>query len=444
MTTYGHTASYPTGCGGAYEHDAASCPASQKQDAYAYLRANPHRLNLGRMFLASATADLNEFGAGTELSQSLLQNFVQEHDMWSGILTSNFTLNETAVQVTTAVGTEDVVAVQLRSELLLSKNGAAAGLHLAIAFPYGSETFSGPGADWTRPHDHTSTLSSRPRPGGGPGVQAVITRVLDDDAYTVTITVEGAGSSVVQGQRPHLFEIHGGGQASTCNVTVSFASTSTLPSNAAAQSTFDKTLLQSAASYKSFWESGAMIDFSGSTDARAAVLEKQVIMSLYMGRSQEAGRLPPQETGLVSNSWYGKFHGEMRMWHQAMLVAFGHTELFARSTEYYLDLLDEAKGYAKLQGYKGARWFKMRGKKTNTVFTGPSAVGPLLLQEQPHPIVYAELLYRAANSTAARTAALNRYGDIVQATADFMASFVLMADGHDTRGCINLVSFSFP
>ena len=62
----------------------------------------------------------------------------------------------------------------------------------------------------------------------------------------------------------------------------------------------------------------------------------------------------------------------------------------AGSTEYYLQLLDEAKAYARLQGFKGARWFKMRGAQTLTVFTGPSAVGPLLLQEQPHPIVVSD------------------------------------------------------
>ena len=99
------------------------------------------------------------------------------------------------------------------------------------------------------------------------------------------------------------------------------------------------------------------------------------------------------------------------------LAAWGRPKAFARSTEYYLKLLDEAKAYAKLQGFRGARWFKMRAEETVTVFTGPSAVGPLLLQEQPHPIVYAELLYRAANTSEARTAALEKYGELVQATA---------------------------
>ena len=55
---------------------------------------------------------------------------------------------------------------------------------------------------------------------------------------------------------------------------------------------------------------------------------------------------------------------------------------------FYLGLLPEARAYAGMQGYAGARWFKMRGPVTNRVFTGPSPVGPLLIEEQPHPIVH--------------------------------------------------------
>ena len=39
LTTYGHESAYPTGCGGAFQGDAAKCPAAQKQSAYGYLRA---------------------------------------------------------------------------------------------------------------------------------------------------------------------------------------------------------------------------------------------------------------------------------------------------------------------------------------------------------------------------------------------------------------------
>ena len=382
ISSYGHRSAYPTGCGGPFEGDAASCPAGQRQSAYSYLRANPHRLNLGRLFLASGTtADLGS--AITDVSQSL--------DMWSGSLSSNFSLGQHTVQITTAVGTEDAVAVRVRSELL------SRGLHLRLAFPYGSEEFAGDGADWDRPDDHASTLSVSPAPGGG--VHARIKRQLDGDRYSVLVHVEGEGSSVAAGAQPHLFVIRPPpGGATEIRLTVSFSA-----DDAVAQS-FGQTLQQSADAWERFWMSGAAVEFDGSTDPRAAMLEKQVVMSMYVLRSQEGGSLPPQETGLTTNSWYGKFHGEMRMWHQSWFAAFGRPEIFARSTAYYLAMLDEAKAYAKRQGFKGARWFKMRAKQTVKVFTGPSAVGPLLLHEQPHPIVYAELLYRAANTSATRSA----------------------------------------
>lgn len=162
---------------------------------------------------------------------------------------------------------------------------------------------------WNRPGDHTSTISVTAAPEGG--VHALIKRQLDGDSYSVLVHVEAAGSTVVAGDQPHLFEIRSPAGATEVSVTVSFSA-----DEAIAQS-FDTTLQQSADSWEEFWMAGAAIEFDSSTDSRAAMLEKQTVMSMYMLQSQEAGSLPPQETGLTSNSWYGKFHGEMRMWHQS-------------------------------------------------------------------------------------------------------------------------------
>ena len=91
-----------------------------------------------------------------------------------------------------------------------------------------------------------------------------------------------------------------------------------------------------------------------------------------------------------------------------------------------------------MQGYSGARWFKVRAEQTNVVWTGPSTVGPLLLQEQPHPIVYAELAYRWASNQAARAAVIRKWARLVDRTATFMASFALRAKNYPTRGCLDL------
>ena len=49
----------------------------------------------------------------------------------------------------------------------------------------------------------------------------------------------------------------------------------------------------------------------------------------------------------------------------------------------------------------------------------PSPIGPLLIWQQPHPITYAELCYQARPSRKT----LERYREIVFASAEFMASF---------------------
>ena len=45
----------------------------------------------------------------------------------------------------------------------------------------------------------------------------------------------------------------------------------------------------------------------------------------------ETGAAPPQESGLLFNSWSGKHHQEMRLWHQAWLpvgVGLGRTAVW--------------------------------------------------------------------------------------------------------------------
>ena len=79
----------------------------------------------------------------------------------------------------------------------------------------------------------------------------------------------------------------------------------------------------SAKGWETFWTSGAFVDLAGASArngpefAEAAELERRVVLSLYLTRAHSAGAMPPQETGLAANSWYGKHHHEMRWWHQA-------------------------------------------------------------------------------------------------------------------------------
>ncbi|MFH5181685.1 hypothetical protein ACHHV8_03095 [Paenibacillus sp. TAB 01] len=142
------------------------------------------------------------------------------------------------------------------------------------------------------------------------------------------------------------------------------------------------------------------------------------MLSQFLTAIHCAGSLPPQETGLLYNSWYGKFHLEMHWWHAVHFALWDRTPLLRKSLGFYNRILPAARALAREQGYAGARWPKMVGPEGSD---SPSPIGPLLIWQQPHPIVYAELCYLA--EPTAQT--LEAFRDVVMETAAFMASFAV-------------------
>ena len=145
-------------------------------------------------------------------------------------------------------------------------------------------------------------------------------------------------------------------------------------------------------------------------------LERRIVLSQYLTAIQCCGSTPPAETGLTCNSWYGKFHLEMHWWHAAHFALWGRLPLLQRSLAWYRAILPQARATALRQGYRGARWPKQTspdGAET------PSSIGPLLIWQQPHPLLYAEYCWRDAPTRAT----LDEHAEVVEATADFMASF---------------------
>lgn len=111
--------------------------------------------------------------------------------------------------------------------------------------------------------------------------------------------------------------------------------------------------------WKDFWEKGGIIRLNQSRDKRAWELERRIILSQYLMAANCSGSTPPQETGLTCNSWYGKMHLEMYLWHCAWLPLWNHCELLERSLKWYREHLPEAMENAARNGYQGARWPKM-------------------------------------------------------------------------------------
>jgi hypothetical protein len=371
----------------------ADVPHNQQTPEIKWLRANPHRLHLGQIgfILKHADGSLAQTNDLTDISQTL--------DLWNGEIISHFKFDGQPVDVETICDSKsDTIAVRVKSSLVKSQR-----LAIQIHFPYGTGDVKT--ADWSQPDAHETTLI-QPKPN-----QAEFTRKLDNDIYFAAANwTKGA---MLTNTAKHQFEIMPEKNSGELDLACAFSpekfSTKSLP-------TFAQTKSAAQKSWNHFWQTGGAIDLSGSKDPRWFELERRIILSQYLTAIQEAGKNPPQETGLTYNTWEGKFHLEMHFWHEAQFALWNRLPLLEKSLDYYQKILPRAEGTAQKQGYAGARWPKMTSPSGAE---SPSPVGPFLVWEEPHPIFYAELCYRANTNQAT----LDKFKDIVFETADFMASY---------------------
>ena len=297
-----------------------------------------------------------------------------------------------------AMRTWILVAVRIESPLLDTEK-----LQVLLAFPYASPEMSM--ADWNQPARHTTTCS---RPGKD---RADFTRKLDDTEYHACWQWSGAGFSQ---RAAHEFVL--GGVSGNRLEFVCLFSAGAVPEKTAVVRPAGSS---SEHAWKQFWHDGGAVDLSGSADPRAAELERRIVLSHYNTAVHCSGSLPSAETGLLFNSWYGKFHLEMHWWHGVHFTAWNRFSRFENSLAIYQRILPLARETAQRQGYRGARWPKMIGPDGHD---SPSPIGPLLIWQQPHPIYYAELCYREKPSEKT----LEHWREIVFETAEFMASFALL------------------
>ena len=362
-------------------------------ELFNWLRENPHRLNLARIGLWM-------HGGEVQASPADISDVHQKLDLWSGILQSRFTIDGDPISVRTAAHPiHDLVAVEIISPLVRRDRPGRIGVR--FGFPYGSPEMNA--SDWPSYNQHKSLLTRQRN-----SVQ--VHRQLDDDEYYVAIEWEDEASFDESGH--HQFILYPAGRRERLAFVASFSRkpiTSVLPS-------VSSTFVASSNHWQHFWTHGGAVDLSDSSDARAPELERRIILSQYLTAIQCAGSMPPQETGLTCNSWYGKFHLEMHWWHAAHFALWDRVPLLERSLGWYESILPSARELARSQGYRGARWPKMVGPEGRD---SPSPVGPLLIWQQPHPIFYGELCYRIHPNRAT----LARYRDIVFDSAEFMASY---------------------
>ncbi|MTV38961.1 hypothetical protein GM676_15395 [Duganella radicis] len=376
-TAHGQTVGYPTIMDG---------PAAT------WLRTNPHVWPLGQLSLRR--------GDGSALALADIRDIDQKLDMWKGVLTSRYTIDGQPVSVITAVSPQrDTLAVRIQSPLL-----ASGKLKVQLALPrgYDMSVKYNPPLDWSQPASHITRITAR-----GAHVLALEHR---RDTARYAAAVQSAQAMSVSQSAPHTFRLaprHG----AALDFTLSYAAASLGAAPDAAQ-----VIAHSAAHWQAFWRSGAAIDFTGSTDPRAAELERRVVLSQYLTAIQFGGDFPPQESGLTTTTWYGKNHTEMIWWHTAHFALWGRPQYLENALRWYRMTLPVARQIAAGRGLKGARWPKMTSPQGRESPGG----NPLIAWNQPHVIHLAELLYRSEPTPQT----LERYRELVFATADAMASML--------------------
>lgn len=368
-----------------------------KEDAYHWLRQNPHRLQLGRISFRLLRED------GEEATASDVVPVRQELNLWTGILHSIFTVQGTEVRVETACDPEqDCIAIRVHSELIPEGR-----LQLFLVFPSPDMTHRNWSKsvfpDWNQDNRHHTELTAVNLDSTS------FKRVLDEEEYAVK-WIWDAGRLKQTG--PHEFTLipEAVQDSESWSCSVAFATQEPGPQPA------DAVLDKSEIYWERFWNSGGALDLSGSRDPRAAELERRVVLSQFLCAVHSGGSMPPQETGYMYNSWFGKIHLEMHWWHAAHFPLWNRTDLLRSSMDWYLTILPEARELARSQGYAGARWPKMVGYNGRQT---PSPVAPGLIWQQPHPMALAEMCYLAGHERSV----LEHYRDIVFEAADFMVSY---------------------
>ena len=368
----------------------------RNQQATEYFRVNPHRLNLGTIGLELTNAQ------GEPVPLKAITSIRQEQKLWDGEIESTFRVDDTPVEVTTGVHpTKDALYARIKTNLLRDRRAA-----VALRFSYPTGKHADDANDWTKPECHQSVILSQD------DHSALIERTLDSTRYYVLLQWEG--NATLQECDRHYFEL------TTTDDILTF-SAEYRPVNGkhvAAPFEYDQYHKQTLRHWNRWWNQGAIADFSQCTDPRAKELERRVVLSQYLTQINCANNMPPQESGLTYNTWFGRPHLEMTWWHVVDFALWNRPETVAQILKWYNETAyPVARQIAERQGFKGVRWMKMTDPWAGEA---PSNTGSFLIWQQPHYIYLAEEMYRA--NPSAET--LKKYGEQVEATAEFMADFV--------------------
>ena len=387
-------------------HPAGPMKAPERYSALGqWMCNNPHPVNMGHFSFVMQDESCIMKGLLNDPLYSQYLECNRTLDLWRGIHSTAFKLKGKQVHVQTLVLPDsDTVVVRVESELL-----STGELSVALEFPY-------PYPEIKRDNPYLGVLSSPERH------KTVMTlsqkkltcaRKMDDDRYQAVWALLKGNAEFEQQPKQHRARLIPSKGTSTLEFLCSFA-----PENPKVTvHDFDQAAEKSSLAWKAFWESGGAIDLSGSSDPRWKELERRIVLSQYVMRSNNAGSLPPAEIGLMGTDyWKGKFHMEMVWWHLAHYALWDRWELAEKALCCYDRFLPIARKRAAQMGHRGAKWGK---KNTPDGLMGPWDGNLILNWQQPHPIFFAELEYRLKPTQET----LDKWKLIISETADFMASY---------------------
>lgn len=372
-------------------------PNPDEEEISSWMRCNPHRYNLARIGFVLLRRD------GSISEESDLANAEQLVDLWTGEVSSSFELEGSRVAVSTVCDPSiDVLAVKVESDLISSGR-----LKFFLDFPYPDlRWISKKVGDYDLPSRHI-TRSYYPSEN-----VVWINHIMDDTAYGVGIRSDVRIGISRDCDTLHRYTLTPDSSNKTLSLTFTFSE----GGGAVSTSSFEDIRTSYAAFWRNYWMNGAVIDFSGSTDPRAFELERRVVLSQFLMRLNESGYFPPQESGLVNNGWYGRFHWEMIWWHAAHWFLWDR-RYCASYLDIYSKYLPSSIKRAEEEGRSGARWPKCTG---NINREWPCDTHAWLIWQQPHPIWFAEAEYRMDPSPTC----LRKWEDVVLNTADYMADYL--------------------
>ena len=363
------------------------------EEVYDWLRQNPHRLNLGR------------FGFridGHPITSEELTGIRQELELYEGLLFSEFVLQGEVCRVRTCCDSgSDTLAVRVSSRLLREQR-----LSVVLDFPYGSHDITA--SDWDSPDRHFTEVLEQD------GQDVLIRRTLDRDNYYVGVHAGGDARISVRGH-----EVTIAACGADLEITVAFMKEwkrNSVPVDTKRNAAeIEK---NSRIWWNHFWEEGGILRLQSVEGRKAKELERRIILSMYLLAVNSCGSAPPQETGLICSSWYGKMHLEMYFWHCAWAPLWGRPWLLERSLPWFLQHIEQARKNAAVNGYRGCRWPKM---VAGDGIDSPSGVAPLLIWQQPHIIFMLELVYRCKPDQGF----MEKYWVLVKETAEFMTDLAV-------------------